>query len=222
MKTQKGFVDLDTSYRGGKPEMVIHIDRDRAADLGVPIANIAMTVRNLMGDDKITEITADGDRHDVRMKLDEPFRQRAEDLAAVKVRSVTGQLVTLANVANVNPGTGPGKIERQNRQRQITIFANLKSEDLALGDASTMIDKAAKRIVPPTMSTGWIGHGRHHARVVRPPVLGADSGRHHRLPGAGRAVRELPPPLHHHAVPAALVRRRLRRSWRSSRARSTS
>ena len=155
MKTQPGFVDLDTSYRGGKPELAIHIDRDRAADLGVPIANIAMTVRNLMANDKVSEISVDGERHDVRMKLDERFRQTAEDLAAVKVRSVTGQLVTLANVANITPGTGPAKIERQNRQRQITVYANLK--DLALGDASTMIDAAAKRLIPPTMNTGWTG-----------------------------------------------------------------
>ncbi|MBN2575688.1 MAG: efflux RND transporter permease subunit, partial [Deltaproteobacteria bacterium] len=155
MRAQKGFVDLDTSYRGGKPELVIHIDRDRAADLGVPIANIAMTIRNLMAGDKISEISVDGTRHDVRMKLDESFRQRPEDLAAVKVRSVTGQLVTLANVADISPGTGPGKIERQNRQRQITVFANLK--DLALGDASKQIDAAAKKIVPKTMSTGWTG-----------------------------------------------------------------
>jgi HAE1 family hydrophobic/amphiphilic exporter-1 len=155
MKSQKGFVDIDTSYRGGKPEIAINIDRDRAADLGVPIANIAMTVRNLMGNDKVSEISVNGERHDVRMKLDERFRKNAEDLATAKVRSVTGQLVTLANVATIGEGTGPGKIERQNRQRQITVYANL--EGLALGDASTMIDNAAKKIVPPTMNTGWTG-----------------------------------------------------------------
>jgi HAE1 family hydrophobic/amphiphilic exporter-1 len=155
MKTQKGFVDIDTTYRGGKPEVAIHIDRDRAADLGVPIASIAMTVRNLMANDKISEISVGGERHDVRMKLDESFRQTAEDLAAVKVRSVTGQLVTLANVADITPGTGPAKIERQNRQRQITVYANLK--DLALGDATTQIDAAAKKLIPPTLNTGWSG-----------------------------------------------------------------
>jgi HAE1 family hydrophobic/amphiphilic exporter-1 len=157
MKTQKGFVDIDTTYRGGKPEIAIHIDRDRAADLGVPIANIAMTVRNLMGNDKVSEITVGGERYDVRMQLDEKFRQNAEDLAAAKVRSVTGQLVTLASVADIGPGTGPAKIERQNRQRQITIYANLIPDELALGDATAMIERAAKKYIPPTMTTGWTG-----------------------------------------------------------------
>jgi HAE1 family hydrophobic/amphiphilic exporter-1 len=155
MKTNPGFVDIDTSYRGGKPEVSIQIDRDRAADLGVPMSSIALTVRNLMANDKISELTSDGLRHDVRMKLDESFRQRPEDLASIKVRSLTGQLVTLSNVANIATSTGPGKIERQNRQRQITIYANLK--DIALGEATQSIEAAAKRIVPASMTTDWTG-----------------------------------------------------------------
>jgi HAE1 family hydrophobic/amphiphilic exporter-1 len=64
-------------------------------------------------------------------------------------------LVTLSNVANIAAGTGPGKIERQNRQRQITIYANLK--DMALGEATQSIEAAAKRIVPASMTTDWTG-----------------------------------------------------------------
>jgi len=76
-------------------------------------------------------------------------------LAAVKVRSLTGQLVTLSNVADISPGTGPGKIERQNRQRQITVYANLKG--LALGQATAAIEKIAKEKIPETMTSDWAG-----------------------------------------------------------------
>jgi HAE1 family hydrophobic/amphiphilic exporter-1 len=155
MKSQKGYVDLDVSYRGGKPEVALNIDRDRAADLGVPMATIAMTIRSLMADDKISEMTSDGQRYDVRMKLDEKFRQKAQDLMALKVRSTTGQLVDLSNVVSIVNQTGPGKIERQNRQRQITVYANLNG--VALGDATTQIDGIAKKVVPSTMMTDWAG-----------------------------------------------------------------
>jgi len=155
LKTQKGYVDLDVSYRGGKPELAINIDRDRAADLGVPMAVIAMTVRSLMADDKVSELTSEGQRYDVRMKLDENFRQNAQDLLALKVRSTTGQLVNLSNVVSIVPGTGPGKIERQNRQRQITVYANLNG--IALGEASKHIEAIAKKVVPATMTTDWTG-----------------------------------------------------------------
>jgi HAE1 family hydrophobic/amphiphilic exporter-1 len=154
-KKQEGYVDIDTSYRGGKPEIAINIDRDRAADLGVPVAIIAMTMRSLMADDKVSEMTADGQRYDVRMKLDEGFRRKAQDLLALKVRSTTGQLVNLSNVVSIVDGAGPGKIERQNRQRQITIFANLSG--LALGSATQQVEGFAKTAVPVGMSTDWAG-----------------------------------------------------------------
>jgi HAE1 family hydrophobic/amphiphilic exporter-1 len=157
MKTQPGFVDVDVSYRGGKPEVAINIDRDRAADLGVPVAAIASTVRSLMANDKVTEITADGQRWDVRLKLDEVFRQKAADLLAFKVRSTTGQLVSMSSLVSIADGTGPAKIDRQNRQRQITVYANLNGK--ALGQAVTETEIAAKSKVPSSMVTDWAGMG---------------------------------------------------------------
>jgi HAE1 family hydrophobic/amphiphilic exporter-1 len=154
-KKQKAYVDLDVSYRGGKPELAINIDRDRAADLGVPMAAIAMTMRSLMADDKVSEMTADGQRYDIRMKLDESFRQKAQDLMALKVRATTGQLVDLSNVVSIVNEAGPGKIDRQNRQRQITVFANLSG--IALGEATKQVETLAKKIVPSTMTTDWAG-----------------------------------------------------------------
>ena len=157
MKSQPGFVDVDVSFRGGKPEVAINIDRDRAADLGVPVAAIASTVRSLMANDKVTEITADGQRWDVRLKLDEVFRQKAADLLAFKVRSTTGQLVSMSSVVSIADGTGPAKIDRQNRQRQITVYANLDGK--ALGQAVAETEAAAKTEVPAAMITDWAGMG---------------------------------------------------------------
>ena len=154
-KKQKAYVDLDVSYRGGKPELAINIDRDRAADLGVPMAVIAMTMRSLMADDKVSEMTADGQRYDIRMKLDEIFRKKAQDLMALKVRSTTGQLVNLSNVVSIINEAGPGKIDRQNRQRQITVYANLSG--IALGEATQQVEAFAKKVVPSTMTTDWAG-----------------------------------------------------------------
>jgi HAE1 family hydrophobic/amphiphilic exporter-1 len=91
------------------------------------------------------------------MKLDESFRQKAEDLMALKIRSTSGQLVNMANVVSIVRGTGPGKIERQNRQRQITIYANLNG--IALGDATNQINAIAAKKVPVTMTSDWTGMG---------------------------------------------------------------
>jgi HAE1 family hydrophobic/amphiphilic exporter-1 len=162
MRKNKGFVDIDTTYRGGKPEVVVNIDRDRAADLGVPVASIAMAIRMLVGGEKVNDIQTGGDRYDVRIRLDEQFRRRPQDLLSLKVRSTkpgpmgVAPLVDLANVVSVDTGEGPGKIERQNRRRQVTILANL--EGIALGQAMPEIENAAKNL-PSTMETGWTGMG---------------------------------------------------------------
>jgi HAE1 family hydrophobic/amphiphilic exporter-1 len=158
LKSQPGYVDVDVSYRGGKPEVAINIDRDRAADLGVPIASIASTVRSMMAGDKVSEISTEGQRYDVRLKLDEAFRQKAEDLLAFKIRSTTGQLVDMSSVVSIAPGTGPAKIDRQNRMRQITVFANLAGGK-TLGTAVEEINKEAKAKIPSTMITDWAGMG---------------------------------------------------------------
>jgi hydrophobic/amphiphilic exporter-1 (mainly G- bacteria), HAE1 family len=158
LKSQPGYVDVDVSYRGGKPEVAINIDRDRAADLSVPIASIASTVRSMMAGDKVSEISTEGQRYDVRLKLDEVFRQKADDLLAFKIRSTTGQLVNMSSVVSITPGTGPAKIDRQNRQRQITVFANLAGGK-TLGTAVEEINKQATSKIPSTMATDWAGMG---------------------------------------------------------------
>lgn len=157
LKTKGGYVDLDTSYRGGKPEVAVDIDRDRAADLGIPVAAIATTIRTLIAGEKATELTTDGDRYDVRVKLDEAFRSQPQDLLSLKVRSSSGQLVSLSNIVSLAPGAGPAKIDRQARQRQVTLFANLSGK--ALGDAVSEIDQIAGQTVPKQMTHDWAGMG---------------------------------------------------------------
>lgn len=162
IRVKGGFVDIDTTYRGGKPEVVVNIDRDRAADLGVPVASIAMAIRMLVGGEKVSEIQTGGDRYDLRVRLEEAFRRRPQDLLALKVRSTkpgpmgAPQLVDLSNVVTVDTGTGPGKIERQNRRRQVTILANLQG--IVLGDALPRVEQAAKKL-PKDLETGWTGMG---------------------------------------------------------------
>jgi HAE1 family hydrophobic/amphiphilic exporter-1 len=150
-----GFVDLDTSYRGGKPELAVEIDRDRAADLGVPVAAIAASLRALIAGDKVTEYKEGLDLYDVTLRLPDEEKRGLAQLGNLKVRSSRGELVDLASVVRVEPGEGPSQIERQARQRQITVYAAL--EGLPLGEATKMVNEAAARVVPGTLTTDYAG-----------------------------------------------------------------
>jgi len=152
-----GIVDVDSTYRGGKPELDIQVDRNKAAALGVPIASIATTVRALMGGDKATQLRQGGDLYDVRVRLQARDRLRPEDLKRLQIRSSLGQLVDLSNLVTIKRGSGPTQINRQKRQRQVTILANL--QDKPMGDALKEIRAIAAKLVPQGYSTDFTGMG---------------------------------------------------------------
>ena len=158
LKHKQGIVDLDYTYKGGKPELAIHVDRNRAAALGVPVASIATTVRALMGGDKATQLRQAGDMYDVRVRLQATDRVKPQDLRRLKVRSSLRQLVDLSNLVTVKRGTGPTQIDRQERQRQVTILANL--QDKPLGEALKDVEQVAAKHVPKQgYSTSFTGMG---------------------------------------------------------------
>jgi hydrophobic/amphiphilic exporter-1 (mainly G- bacteria), HAE1 family len=158
LKNIRGFVDVDTTYRGGKPEVSIHVDRERAAALNVPVASIASAVRALMAGDAVSELKDGTDSYDIIVQLPKNQRQRIETLSSLKVRSQSGELVDLANLVTVEHGTGPNRIDRSARQREVTVLANL--EDLPLGEAQKKVSAVASRVVPKHLTTEFAGMGK--------------------------------------------------------------
>ena len=154
-KTGK-FVDLDITYRGGKPEVAIHVDRNRAADLGVPVASVARTIRSLNAGDTISDLKEGSDIYDVIVQMPDDLRAQIEGLANLKVRSSTGQMIDLASLVHVERSFGPSEIERQNRLRQVLVLANVR--DIALGDAQILVTDAAKKVVPAHLTTSFMGN----------------------------------------------------------------
>lgn len=157
LKKMPGMVDLDSSYRGGKPELAINIDRDRAAALGVPVAAIASTLRALVAGDKVTELKEGLDVYDVTVQLPEAQKRGLANLSNLVVRASTGALVPLSNVVQVQEGAGPSQIDRQARQRQVTVFAGLQG--IPLGDAIKVVNAAAIKSVPESLTTDYAGMG---------------------------------------------------------------
>ncbi len=149
------FVDLDITYRGGKPEVSIEVDRNKAADLGIPVASIARTVRSLMAGDTISDLKDGSDIYDVILQMPEDQRANFEGLHNLKVRAGTGQLVDLASVVRIGRGEGPSEIERQNRLRQVIVLAELREG--TLGEAQQMVTKMAAEIVPSNLTTSFMG-----------------------------------------------------------------
>ena len=155
MRETPGFVDVDTNNRAGKPELSIEIDRERAADLGVPVATIAQTIRALVAGDAVGELRDEQGTADVTLRLPEAMRARLGQVPNLKVRSSSGALVELSSIVHIERGEGPSLISRLDRQRQVTVLANL--EGMPLGEAQIKVREIAADVVPSNISTGFVG-----------------------------------------------------------------
>ena len=125
VKAMPGVVDIDTSLNTGKPELSVRVDRPKAADLGVPISDAAEALRLLVGGDQVTTFNDAGEQYEVHLRAKAENRSTQAAIAALAVPSSKLGSVTLENVADFEPGTSPTDINRQARQRQVTVFCNL-------------------------------------------------------------------------------------------------
>ncbi len=153
-----GIVDIDTTLEVGKPEVRVFIDRDKAADLGVDVATVAEAVNFLIGGEvDVTKFKDEtrGRRYDVRARLFPEGRTDPEDVGKLYVRSKDGRLVELSNIIKVQEAGGPSIINRVDRQRAITLFANLEGKPL--GQAKTELNSISAKVLPPGYSGAYKG-----------------------------------------------------------------
>ena len=153
-----GIVDVDTSLESGKPENRILIDRNKAADLGVDIGSVAEVINILIGGEvDVTKFKDEtrGRRYDVRARLWAEGRTNPEDIGRLYVRSKDGRLVELGNIVKIQEGGGPSIINRVDRQRAITLFANLEGK--TLGQAKGELDAITRKILPFEYSGAYKG-----------------------------------------------------------------
>ncbi len=128
-------VDLDTDYQLGMPELSIHPDRARAADLGIPVEEVATTLNALVGGVRVGKFSDGGRRLDVRLRLLANQRARPEDLSRLRVRTASADLVPLSALVATEEHPALQAITRRDRERAITIYANVApgaSQDQAL------------------------------------------------------------------------------------------
>lgn len=141
-------VDIDTDYRRGMPEVRVAPNRDRAAASGVSVEDIGQTVLSAIGGVKAGKYTENGRRYDVRLRLEGSERADAEALQKLEIRNDHGEIVPLADVIQVQTIPTLQTITRRNRERSISVFANVApgaSQAAALAAA----EKIGAEVLPP-------------------------------------------------------------------------
>ncbi len=161
-----GLVDVDTSLNAGKPELSIDIDRPKAADLGVQVADAAEAIRLLVAGDQVTTYNDAGEQYEVHLRAQEQNRGSLAGLAGLPVPSSRLGVVSLDNLASFARSDAPATINRMGRQRQVTISANLLP-GTSQGSAQEQIVAAANALrIPSEYRTGFIGRSRELNRTA--------------------------------------------------------
>ncbi len=158
-RTVPGMVDVDTTLTRRKPEIRVHIDRDKAAVLGVGVDAIAGSLRTMVGGEEATKFKEADDQYVVRLRLQEDFRKNAQVISDLYVPSAKLGLVKLNNVVRLSEEKGPNQIDRLDRERQVGIVANLAG--LPIGEAVKQINaKMAALKLPPGYTTKYLGRAQ--------------------------------------------------------------
>ncbi len=178
-----GIVDADTTLRLDKPNLLAHINRERAAALGVDVQEIANTLRIAVGGDdrasRYYDARAD-DAYDVELRLVGVDRRDVRTISQLYVRTQPPKNARLLgpddglvahtrldNLVTFVEDVSPSRIDRLDRQRMVAVRANITGE-YALSDRLEAVQAAAEELgVPPGYSTRVMGRGRELDRTLK-------------------------------------------------------
>ncbi|MBA3240813.1 MAG: efflux RND transporter permease subunit [Acidobacteria bacterium] len=160
MKTIPDVVDIDSSLVIGKPEVRVHIDRARAADLGVRVGDVAQALNVLIAGQKVSTFNEGTDQYDVRVRAVGEARTSTEALANLFVQSSKIGWANLSSVVRLEEGTGPSAIERLNRQRQVMLTANVKPGGSQAAVIEALNAQVRELNIDPSYSTGLAGRSK--------------------------------------------------------------
>jgi len=163
-----GIVDADTTLKLNKPELRVQVDRERAADLGVDTSDIATSLRLMVGgEDQASRFRDESvnEDYDVQLRLTDADRSDAATISRLYVPSSRGGLVRLDNLVKINRDSSPSRIDRLNRERQVSMRAAV-APGFALADRIEALKKSAAEMnMPAAYTTTVAGRARELERT---------------------------------------------------------
>jgi len=146
LKTIPGAVDLAIDQEPPLPQLQIRADRDKIAQYGLNVSDVAELVEVAIGGKAISQIFIGNKVYDVICRYTENSRNTPEKIGNLMLTSGTGAKIPLSQVADIKLSTGASSITREMNKRYVTLRVNLRGIDLTefLNDAQKKIAKNVK------------------------------------------------------------------------------
>ncbi|MEN3037558.1 MAG: efflux RND transporter permease subunit [Candidatus Kryptonium sp.] len=161
-----GAKDVQVGRSGLSPEIRIEIDKQKASALGLNTTIIASTIRSSIYGLKATTYKELGDEYDITIQPGADLRNSISYISEIPVRTVSGNVVKVKDVARIYEAYSPIEIQHRDRQRIITVGANV--EGRALGDVTRDLQERISKIdIPPGVEIRFAGQVEEQAKSFR-------------------------------------------------------
>jgi HAE1 family hydrophobic/amphiphilic exporter-1 len=143
----EGVTDVELSREAGIPQQEIRIDRAKAADLGVSVQDVLTVLKTAMAGSKAGEYRVEGNSYRILVQLEDAEHRSIDEILDLTVQTPANENVALRNLVETESNFGPVTIERKDRQRLVTVSANVSGRDL--GSVATDVQQRLDRIARP-------------------------------------------------------------------------
>ncbi|WP_194436362.1 vibriobactin export RND transporter permease subunit VexH [Vibrio fluminensis] len=151
----------EIDYSEKTPELLVTVDKQRAAELGISVADISDTLEIMLGGKRETTFVERGEEYDVYLRGDENSFNNAADLTQIYMRTASGELVTLDAITKIEEVASAVRLSHYNKQKSVTVSANL-SDGYTLGDALDYLDQQAIDNLPSDISVSYSGESKDY------------------------------------------------------------
>ena len=154
-----GIVSVDVDLRLNKPEISLEVDRERAADLGIPVDVIARAVETAMGGRSVTQYKRGGEQYDVVVQTEAKSRNTPMDIENIFVRGRADTMVPLSALVKLKEVVVPRELNHFSQRRSVTFTANL-APTYSLGQALTFMKGVTDKVLKTGYTTDVNGNSR--------------------------------------------------------------
>ncbi|WP_019614573.1 multidrug efflux RND transporter permease subunit [Psychromonas ossibalaenae] len=154
-------VSGDLDYSEKTPELVVSIDKERSAELGISVNEVSTTLEIMLGGRSETTYIDRGEEYDVYLRGDENRFNNVADLSQIYMRSASGELVTLDTITHIEEVASAQRLSHNNKQKSITLSGSV-APGYTLGEALDFLDAQAVQLLPSDISVNYSGESKDY------------------------------------------------------------
>ncbi|WP_050817274.1 efflux RND transporter permease subunit, partial [Bordetella pertussis] len=159
LRDYPGLQNIDTDLRLNTPELRVHVDRDKMADVGASVEVVGRTLESMLGGRQVTRYKDQGEQYDVIVQVVQGDRATPTDISGIYVRARDGSMVQLDNLLSVRESVSPQSLNHFNRLRAVKVDAAV-APGYALGEVLDHMHRVARDVLPNTVITDLDGQSR--------------------------------------------------------------